>query len=78
MSLVHPMQRIQVAAIVFAVLGGTLLAVAEPASTAAPEPWATRAAEPARSVVTVVDVQARRAWREHLPAVFLLRRRRPA
>ncbi|MBK6726269.1 MAG: hypothetical protein IPG63_03260 [Xanthomonadales bacterium] len=77
MSLVHPMQRLQVAAIMFAVLGGAALTLAEPASSRHAERCVANALEARLDLKERVDVHARSAWREHLPAVFIVRHRRP-
>ncbi|MBI2398597.1 MAG: hypothetical protein HYV17_12445 [Xanthomonadales bacterium] len=77
MSHIHPIQRIQVAAILFAVLGAATLAVAEPTTSGALEPCADRASVPRPVVVASAVAQTRSPWRAHLPAVFLLRRGRP-
>ena len=79
MSRVHPMKRIQVAAAAFAVLGLALVAAAEPLATIAPsaDVIVLPLAESAPTDATVVAT-SRRAWREQLPAVIVLRRARPS
>jgi hypothetical protein len=75
MSLVHPIKRIQVAGITFAAIGIALAIGAEPANSVLPESGIV--------VAPIVEIDApvtasaaRRAWREQLPAVIVLRRPR--
>lgn len=78
MSRVHPLKRIQVAAAAFAVLGLALAATAEPLATI--EPSADAVILPLAESVdtgTTAVAASRRAWREQLPAVIVLRRARP-
>jgi hypothetical protein len=77
MSRVHPLKRIQVAAAAFAVVGLALAAGAEPLAPITPA--ADIGLPLAESVETDTSAVAapRRAWRDQLPAVILVRRARP-
>lgn len=74
MSLVHPLKRIQVATATFALVALGLIAGAEPLPQTLPETDVV--------VVPMVETEtpsaspSRRAWREQLPAVIVLRRPR--
>lgn len=79
MSRVHPFKRIQVAAAAFTVLGLALMATAEPlpildlAGNDLASPVAESVEANARAAAT-----SRRAWRDQLPAMILVRRARPS
>ena len=79
MSRVHPLKRIQVAAAAFAIVGLALAAGAEPLAPVAPAVDAV-GLPLAESVETDAATVAapRRAWRDQLPAVILVRRARPS
>lgn len=74
MSLVHPLKRMQVATATFAVIALGLMAGAEPLPQTLPETGIV--VVPMVETETPAPSQSRRAWREQLPAVIVLRRPR--
>ena len=80
MSRVHPLKRIQVAAAAFAVLGLALAAAAEPLTMVGPasDALVLPLAESAGADNNAPAATPRRAWRDQLPAMIVLRRARPS
>ncbi len=77
MSRVHPLKRIQVAAAAFAVVGLALAAGAEPLAPISPSVDAGLPLAESVETDTAAVTAPRRAWRDQLPAVILVRRARP-
>ena len=77
MSRVHPLKRIQVAAAAFAVLGLALAATAEPLNVIAPATDVAVLPLAESNGTTHTATTPRRAWRDQLPAMIVLRRARP-
>ncbi len=80
MSRVHPLKRIQVAAAAFAVMGLALAATAEPLDMVGPsgDVIVLPLAESAGASNGMTTATPRRAWRDQLPAMIVLRRARPS
>jgi len=80
MSRVHPLKRIQVAAAAFAVMGLALAATAEPLNMVDPsgDVIILPLAESAGADTSTSTATPRRAWRDQLPAMIVLRRARPS
>jgi len=76
MSRVHPFKRIPVAAAAFAVLGLALAATAEPLQSIGPVTEVI--VLPLAETADTAPAATRRAWRDQLPAVIVLRRARPS
>jgi hypothetical protein len=74
MNLVDPIKRFQVAAVAFIVLGLGIAVSAEPLPTLD----ADLSLAPLAEVVDAPANHARRAWREQVPAVIVVRRVRPS